>query len=108
MPVDRWRPFARRVGTMAAVVGVSAVAHGAPRPDPTDPAAPVPPLRYESTLKSRPADGKPVPWREANDAVARIGGWRQYAREPLPGAAAVSAPAPPPFVADPHRGHRAP
>lgn len=106
MPVDGWRPVARRAGTMAAVVMVSAVAHGAPRPDPTDPAAPVPPLRYPSTLKPRPADVKPVPWREANDTVARIGGWRQYAREPLPGATAAPAASAP--AADPHRGHRAP
>lgn len=27
------------------------------------------------------SDAKPVPWREANDNVARIGGWRAYARE---------------------------
>jgi hypothetical protein len=26
-------------------------------------------------------DEKPVPWREANDVVGRIGGWRAYARE---------------------------
>jgi hypothetical protein len=26
-------------------------------------------------------DAPPVPWREANDNVGRIGGWRAYARE---------------------------
>lgn len=27
------------------------------------------------------AEGKVLPWRQANDAVGRIGGWRAYARE---------------------------
>jgi hypothetical protein len=72
------------------------------RPDPTDAAAVVPKAAYESSLRPvrRPADAKPPSWREANDTVTRIGGWRAYARESLPGAAA-SAPAG-------HAGHRAP
>lgn len=54
-----------------------------PRPDPLDPQASVPALRYTSSLKpeGRSADDKPLPWREANDTAARIGGWRVYARE---------------------------
>ena len=53
------------------------------RPDPMDPKAQVPSVRYESTFAQfrRIGDDKPVGWREANDAVARIGGWRVYARE---------------------------
>ncbi len=53
------------------------------RADPLDPKAQVPALRYESAFAQfrRIGDDKPVPWREANDAVARIGGWRVYARE---------------------------
>jgi len=53
------------------------------RPDPLDPTAQVPAVRYESSFAQvrRIGDDKPVAWREANDAVARIGGWRVYARE---------------------------
>jgi hypothetical protein len=54
------------------------------KPDPLDAKAKVPTLRYESSLKpgaAAAASEKPVSWREANDSVARIGGWRVYARE---------------------------
>ena len=55
----------------------------AARPDPLDAKANVPALSYRSPfLRYRGlSDDKPVSWREANDAVARIGGWRVYARE---------------------------
>jgi hypothetical protein len=51
--------------------------------DPLETSATVPPLVYRSTLTTyrRLGDDKPVPWRQANDNVARIGGWRAYARE---------------------------
>lgn len=53
------------------------------RPDPLNPKAQVPSVRYESSFAQfrRIGDNKPLAWREANDAVARIGGWRVYARE---------------------------
>jgi len=53
------------------------------RPDPLDPKAEVPALRHESTMTQyrRLSDEKILSWRDANDAVARIGGWRVYARE---------------------------
>ncbi len=53
------------------------------RPDPLDPKATVPALSYSSSLAQHrgSGDAKPISWREANDAVARIGGWRVYARE---------------------------
>ena len=74
------------------------------RADPLDPTAQVPATRHESSLAQfrRMGDDKPVPWREANDAVARIGGWRVYAREaqqPDPGTAEkkpAASPAPAP------------
>ena len=68
------------------------------RPDPLDPAAQVPAVRYMSpfTQFRRFGDDKPVAWREANDAVARIGGWRVYAREAQqPDPAAAERPAAP-------------
>jgi hypothetical protein len=72
------------------------------RPDPLDAQAPVPALVYRSSLvSSRPSGAdKPVPWREANDTVARIGGWRAYAREAQAPASAPSAPS--------HSGHKTP
>ncbi len=53
------------------------------RPDPLDPRARVPALVYETSLSPPPRAGndKPIAWRDANDAVARIGGWRTYLRE---------------------------
>jgi hypothetical protein len=55
-------------------------------------------LRLERPLRDgyRRYDEQPGPgWREANDTVARIGGWRSYAREAQP---AASSPATPPAV----------
>jgi len=53
------------------------------RPDPLDPAAPTAPLSFSSPLAATPAlSGTAVgSWREANETVNRIGGWRAYARE---------------------------
>ena len=67
-------------GTLTALAQPAATAA---RPDPLDPKASVPALRYESSLLQyrRLGEDQPVAWRDANDAVARIGGWRTYARE---------------------------
>ena len=69
-------------------------------------------LRYHSTFDGyqRFADQQVGSWREANDTVGRIGGWRAYAKEarepaqrsPVQPAAGTETPAP---VADPHAGH---
>lgn len=66
------------------------------RPDPLDAKASVPAVNYRSSLPGlRTADAdKPVPWREANDIVTRIGGWRSYAREAQEPMPAASAPTP--------------
>ncbi len=71
-------------GLVAALICLPAVA--AARPDPLDPAAPVPPLTHASALTAAPSLSEtPVgSWREANDTVNRIGGWRAYAREAKP------------------------
>ena len=68
------------------------------RADPLDAKAQIPAVRYESAFAQfrRIGDDKPVTWREANDAVARIGGWRVYAREAQqPDPAAADKPATP-------------
>ena len=61
----------------------TAIPAPAARPDPLDAKANVPALSYRSPFSRYRglSDDKPVSWREANDAVARIGGWRVYARE---------------------------
>ena len=65
------------------------------------------------------SDEKLVPWRDANDNVGRIGGWRVYAKEaqegadgakPAPSGPATGAPAAKPASpasspATPHSGH---
>ena len=73
-------------------------APSARRADPLDPKAMVPALRYESALAQyrRLSDEKTLSWREANDAVARIGGWRVYAREAQQPDAAGAQPSAPP------------
>lgn len=64
---------------------------------PLDPKASVPALSYESafTRFRRWSDEEPIAWRQANDTVTRIGGWRVYAREAqqVDAARAANAPA---------------
>lgn len=110
LSVWRWRePGARSAVWLAAFSTALLTAHAQPaapatRPDPLDPKASVPTLSYRSSFAPyrRLDEGKPIAWREANDTVARIGGWRVYAREaqqadPAPEAKPIgSAPATPP------------
>lgn len=44
---------------------------------------PLAPAPYQSAFEAYQAygDDKLLPWKEANDTVGRIGGWRAYARE---------------------------
>ena len=81
------------------------------------------PLSFDSVLsRYKPmTDQKLGSWREANDTVTRIGGWRTYLKEaqtpdvvlPVPAnaPAAPAAPAPvapvAPSKANPHAGHGA-
>lgn len=95
----------RRLAGLAglALAALSAQAEAparSPRPDPLDAQASVPAMRWQSSLQpaGAAAADKPLPWREANDTAARIGGWRAYAREaqqpdPVVKPAAASAPA---------------
>lgn len=87
-PLLRWLVRAALCTTAVAAQaqgGVSPHAAGlAVRSDPLDAKAAVPALIYRSPFARYRAwsDDKPVTWLEANQAVARIGGWRTYAREP--------------------------
>jgi hypothetical protein len=67
------------------------------RADPLDAKTAVAPLAHRSSLAAYrrfDAESSPQAWREANDAVDRIGGWRAYAREANAPAPAASAPGP--------------
>lgn len=96
------------------------------RPDPLDAQASIPPLVHASAFLQyrRLADAPVGAWRDANDTVTRIGGWRVYARDAAqPASRAASMPAgsasapgtkpaepaqavPVPGAKDPHAGHR--
>ena len=58
-------------------------------------------LGYESVFARYKSyrDEKTGSWREANDTVERIGGWRAYAKE------AQQPEAPAPAKSNPHAGH---
>ena len=60
-------------------------------------------LQYASPLKAYQAyaDEPVQSWREANDRVSRIGGWRTYAREASNNEPVKAEPA-----ANPHAGHQ--
>ena len=73
------------------------------RIDPTDPSAAVPSVAYRSSFSGyRQRGDEPVaPWKQTNDLVGRIGGWRVYAREARQPDLAPTAPSKNPSTADP-------
>lgn len=73
-------PLLLCLGGLAAAV---APAGAATMADPADASAVVPPPPVASALSAyrRWAPPGPRTWREVNDTVARIGGWRVYLRE---------------------------
>jgi hypothetical protein len=107
----------RRLPVALYVAAFSAAAQPLPaaRPDPLDAQAAVPATVHESAFARyrRLGEDKPIPWREANDTAARIGGWRAYAREaqrpePAPSAAAATPERQATPVPQGHGGHRVP
>jgi hypothetical protein len=88
------------------------------RADPLDPDVSVPVITHVSSLAGyrRLDDDKQIAWRQANETVNRIGGWRAYAREaqqpdpaapaPVPSAAPNAAPSSAPSAAPRHGGHK--
>ena len=103
----RWLPLALLACSLAAVADE--------RPDPLNAGAVVPAFALPSAFADyrRHGDTTLRPWKDANDAVGRIGGWRAYAREaqqktarPAPAAAAAPAASEPPGPAS--TGHGAP
>lgn len=115
-PGPRWVVLISLGGAVAA----HAQQPGAPSSPASAAAAPAPASRagtgglsYRSALEGyQPfGDEKLGSWRDANDNVSRIGGWREYARE-AQGAAPAAAPAPATAPAaggrGPHSGHGKP
>lgn len=78
--------------------------------DPQNPASTVPAIAYRSAFAGYRAftAEKAQPWRDSNDTVGRIGGWRVYARESQPAAqpAPQAAPVAPGAAAVPPHGAR--
>ena len=76
-----WPIFAAWLLAAAALAPV-AEAQSGPVPA-ADARTPVVPLAYQSPFAGyRPfSDDSVSPWREVNDLVGRIGGWKAYARE---------------------------
>jgi hypothetical protein len=80
----------------------SVATRAATTPTAADAQAAIPKLNYRSPFAAYQADRaeEPRSWREVNDRVGAIGGWRAYAREaqtatPTPPAAVPQAPTPP-------------
>ncbi len=79
--------------SMPALAQGSAVAAGN-RADPADAAARVPPLAHQSSFADYQgfSEQEVKDWRERNDNVGRIGGWRAYAEESRPTKPAAKPP----------------
>ncbi|MGP1691485.1 MAG: hypothetical protein ACTS6O_03150 [Giesbergeria sp.] len=67
----------------AAPLAWAQPASNSAKPDPQDANASVPRVIYRSSLANYRAlsDEKVTSWKETNDNVGRIGGWRAYAKE---------------------------
>ena len=92
------RPFLQGAAAAVGLLLLTAVqAQPAPVPRPNDPLdakALVPSAAYRSAFTGYRAGGEtpPASWKQANDTVTRIGGWRVYAREAGAAQAPASAP----------------
>ena len=105
--------------TLLTLMSIASAQTPKPAADPLDALASVPRVTHVSSLAQhrRMTDEKVGSWREANDNVGRIGGWRTYLREAQQPDAAASAPgasSPAPTTKPAsempagHRGHKMP
>lgn len=101
-------PFIRRQAFACLALLVPSSCSWAEPADPLNSEAATPALNYQSPLNSYQVfREQPLQnWREANDLVGRIGGWRTYAMEPY-AQPSNNAPAPSvmPMGDDPHGHH---
>ena len=91
-----WRLPVFLLAATAAAAGAQTTAPPAHATDPANAQAAVPRAMHSSAFAGyrRHAEPAPIAWKEANDNVARIGGWRAYAREAAePSAPPASTPA---------------
>lgn len=118
-----WYKFAAIVCASVATTIANAEAQQAPASaappavvrDPGDPKAAVPPVEYRSAFsRYRPnVEAEVGSWREKNDEVRRIGGWRVYGREAIENSNAAEKPsgdakAAPDVTPKPVHGHQRP
>jgi hypothetical protein len=101
------------IGLLVAYAGQAQSSAPGTRNDPLDPKAVVPPVQHRSVFGGykRAQDSKVGSWRDANDTVTAIGGWRFYAREaqqPDQSANPTNVPAAPTRPADGHGRHGKP
>lgn len=80
--------------TLLTLMSAASAQTPTPGADPLDAQAKVPRAAHASSLAQyrRMTDEKVGSWREANDNVGRIGGWRTYLREAQQPDAPASAP----------------
>ncbi len=105
---------------MIACISMSFGQANAAGPDPADANTVITPTIYRSPFADyRPlGEDKNTPWKDANDTVGKIGGWRVYAREAAdamkaretagavksaPAVNAPPSPAPPAPTPQPHK-----
>jgi hypothetical protein len=76
-------PAAAQSAAQSAARSAAQPETGHPKADPLDASAAVPPVRVRSSFAGYHglADEKVGSWREANDTVGQIGGWKVYAQE---------------------------
>lgn len=79
-PKSRYAPI---LFGISVCVSTALATTSAATPDPTDASAAVPAMKYESPFATyrQLGEDKSTVWRDANDTVGKIGGWRAYARE---------------------------
>ena len=83
------------------IAGAAAAQSPAAQPGAAPSPAPAASLSWRAPLVGyQPfSDEALVPWKEANDTVGRIGGWREYARQSQPAGGSAPAPAAAPAAA---------
>lgn len=89
-------PLGKSLIAASIAAAFSAAAGAQQAAAPAEAKASVPPVVHQSPFAGYRvhAEAKPAPWREVNDEVARIGGWKAYAREAYEAAQAAEKSAP--------------
>jgi hypothetical protein len=106
--LDDARTFVNRLLPIAFLAVLGTTLAAVAQAQATTPPTPGAPPAWRSAFDGyQPfSDEKTLPWRQANDTVQGVGGWRAYAREAAqPASAAAPAPAPKAGSADPHGAH---